>query len=206
MCRSTAEAMMTIREPAPEGRDAKSDLLALVLRARDGDRETADRLYAEVRPRLLRIALALGADPETAADTVQESLWAAHRNLRRFDPSQASFLGWLGVIVVRRLNNRRRAAARRKRLLEALRLVPRGGGAPGQSVVEARLTLRRLLRQLTDRQREVVALYEIGELGAEEVAWMLGLTPAGVRSIARDARGRLSAAARGGDAAGEDGR
>ena len=206
MCRSNAEATMTIGEPAARGAGARSDLLALVRRAREGDRETTDRLYAEVRPQLLRIALALGADPDAAADTVQESLWAAHRSLHRFDPGQASFLGWLGVIVVRRLRNRRRAAARRKRLLEALRLAPRGGDDPGQRVVEARLMLRRLLRQLTDRQREVVALYEIGELGAEEVARMLDLTPAGVRSIARDARNRLSDAARAEGGFGEDGR
>ena len=205
MCRSHAEATMTIGEPVAGGADARTDLLALVRGAREGDRETADRLYAEVRPQLLRIALALGADPETAADTVQESLWAAHRALQRFDPSQASFLGWLGVIVVRRLRNRRRAAARRKRLPEALRLAPRGGVDPGQRVLEARLTLRRLLRQLTDRQREVVALYEIGELDAGEVARMLDLTPAGVRSIARDARNRLTDAARAEGGAGEDG-
>jgi len=191
---------MTIREPAAGRGSGQRDLLAWVRRARDGDRDIADRLYAEVRPRLLRIALALGADPDSAADVVQEALWSAHRSLRRFDPGRSSFLGWLGVIVVRRLRNRRRAAARRHRLQEALRLAPRGDRDPERSAAEARLTLRRLLAQLTERQREVVALYEIGELSADEVARTLDLTAAGVRSIARDARNRLSAAVRGGAA------
>jgi DNA-directed RNA polymerase specialized sigma24 family protein len=63
--------------------------------------------------------------------------------------------------------------------------------------LEARLVLERLLSCLTDCQREVVALYEIGELSADEVARAVGCTPPGVRSIARDARIRLSEAARG---------
>ena len=70
MCRPYAEATMTIGEQVAGGADERSDLLALVRRTREGDRETADRLYAEVRPQLLRIALALGADPDAAADTV----------------------------------------------------------------------------------------------------------------------------------------
>ena len=57
------------------------ELLSLVRSAREGDRDGADRLCTAVRPHMLRIALALGADPDSAPDTVQESLWAAHRNL-----------------------------------------------------------------------------------------------------------------------------
>ena len=62
----------------------------------------------------------------------------------------------------------------------------------GSRAVEARLTLRRLLDRLTRRQREVIALYEIDGLSAEEVAGILGISAAGVRSLARDARRRLS--------------
>jgi RNA polymerase sigma-70 factor (ECF subfamily) len=187
---------MTMDEAIETGPSAERELLSLVRSVLDGDRDGAERLWAAVRPRLLRIALALGADPDSAPDTVQESLWAAHRNLHRFDASRSSFTGWLGVILVRRLRNRRRAAARRRRLLAALRLVPSARSDAGRSAVEARLTVERLLHSLTERQREVVALYEIGELGAAEVALVLDLTPAGVRSIARDARRRLADAAR----------
>lgn len=181
------------------------ELVSLVRSACGGNRDGADRLYAAVRPRLLRIALALGADPDSAPDTVQESLWAAHRNLHRYDADRSSFTGWLGMILVRRLRNTRRAAARRKRMLEALRLVSPKEAEPGQHAVEARMTVERLVRTLTDRQREVIAMYEIGELDAAEVAQALDLTPAGVRSIARDARQRLSDAVRAGDRTEEEG-
>jgi RNA polymerase sigma-70 factor (ECF subfamily) len=204
----TESYVQAMTEPEPStGSDACAPrLLRLVESARRGNREEADRLYAEVRPRLLRIALALGADPDGASDAVQECLWSAHRNLHRFDPERASFPGWLSVILVRRLRNRRRADARRSRLLEALRLSPARAEAGPQRVVEARLTLARLLQALTARQREVVALYEIGELDAAEAARALDLTPAGVRSIARDARRKLSQAASGAaEGCGEEG-
>lgn len=179
------------REIAPE-----PGMAELVLAARDGDREAGDRLWNRVRPRLLRIALALGADPGSADDTVQESLWAAHRGLARYDPSRGGFMSWLVTILVRRLKNRRRADSRSARLREALRAVVPRRAHPGQEAVDARMTLRRLLERLTPRQREVVALYEIGGLESGEVARVLGLSPAGVRSMARDARERLSAGVR----------
>jgi len=172
--------------------DLDNDLSSLVGAVRNGDESTTERLYATVRPRLLRTALALGVDPDDAADLVQETLWSAHRNLHRFDPRQASFEGWLGLILVRRARNRWRGLVRKKRLLEKLHVFSPRSADPEAGAVDARLTLERLLGVLTRRQREVVALYEIGGLGAGEVARVLGISSAGVRSLARDARRRLT--------------
>jgi RNA polymerase sigma-70 factor (ECF subfamily) len=138
------------------------------------------------------MALALGVDPDGAGDLVQETLWSAHKNLDRFDAARASFEGWLGTILVRRTRNRWRSVARGRRLRKAFAASARTSTDPGSGAVEARLTLRRLLEPLTRRQREVVALYEIDGLSADEVAGILGISPAGVRSIARDARRRLA--------------
>lgn len=168
----------------------------LVTAARAGDARAAEQLYSEARPLLLRWALALGVDPDAAADLVQETLWAAHRGLRRFDPSRGALHGWLATILVRRLHNRRRARARRLRLLDAFRRESRVAEPTTEAAIEARLTLARLLESLTERQREVVALYEIAELDAAQTARILGLTAAGVRSIARDARRRLKEVSR----------
>jgi len=57
---SDACAVMTMKSDDPE-------LLSLVRSAREGDRDGADRLCTAVRPHMLRIALALGADPERLA-------------------------------------------------------------------------------------------------------------------------------------------
>ena len=99
------------------------------------------------------------------------------------------------MILVRRARNRGRGLARRRRLLEAVRVVTRRASPAGVAGVEARLTLERLVGALTERQREVVALYEIAGLRAEEAAELLGVSAAGVRSMARDARRKLAAEA-----------
>jgi RNA polymerase sigma factor (sigma-70 family) len=151
-----------------------------------------DQDFAALRPKLIRIALALGIDPEDAKDLAQESLLAAHRNLQRFDPEKGSFEGWASVILLRRARNRQRSSQRRWKLQEAVRRFAPRSVAPAAGAVEARLTLQRLLRELTPRQREVVALYEIGGLSAAEAGEHLDMTAAGVRSIARDARQRLT--------------
>ena len=123
---------------------------------------------------------------------MQETLWSAHRNLKRFDAGRGSFQGWLGTILVRRTRNRWRALTRGRRLLRALAESRPVAVEPSARAVEARLTLGRLLEPLTRRQREIVALYEIEGLSADEVAGILGISAGGVRSLARDARRRLA--------------
>ena len=98
----------------------------------------------------------------------------------------------MSAILVNRARSWRRSRQRRWKMLNAFRISARGSDVSKSGAVEARLTLRRLLAGLTPRQREVVALYEIGGLSASEAAVTLGLTEAGVRSIARDARRKLS--------------
>jgi len=187
-----SQAWVALEECMPDRRDNADPLAALVDAARGGDADATDRLYSSVRPRLLRIALALGVDPDDAADLVQETLWSAHRNLGRFDAGRASFEGWLGTILVRRARNRWRALARGRRLLTAFAASAWTSSEAPSRAVEARLTLARLLDRLSRRQREVIALYEIDGLSAEEVAGILGISAAGVRSMARDARRRLA--------------
>ncbi|MBP7149120.1 MAG: sigma-70 family RNA polymerase sigma factor [Acidobacteria bacterium] len=180
--------------PLPDG------LTALALAARAGGQPEADRLWEAARQRLTRIGLALRVDPGEVPDLVQDVLLAAHGALGRFDPQAGSFEAWIAAILLRRARNRRRAE-RRFAIFRGRYSGPARAAARFPSVaeaVDARLTLERLLESLTAVQRRVVALYEIGELPADEVAGILGITAAGVRSIARDARQKLTRAAGGG--------
>lgn len=186
----------------PAAREPGDELTARAVAVRDGACDGAE-LWAEARARLCRIALALGVPPDDVPDIVQDVLLAAHRTLPRFDPERGRFEGWLAAILVGRARNHRRGVRRRLRLLAAFGRRSSGPAPrdPAHEATEARLTLARLTAALTDVQREVVALYEIGDLTADEVARSCGMTAAGVRSIARDARRRLAALA-----AEEDGR
>jgi len=175
-----------------------TSLAAEVPAACDPVPEVGAGAWVAARERLRRMALALGVLAEDVPDVVQETLLAAHRARARFDPRRGSFDAWLATILIGRARNRLRAVRRRRRLAAALQVMgfaTRNGNAE-VARLEARLVLERLLESLTASQREVVALYEIGEMRAEEVARLLGITASGVRSIARDARRRLSAVAR----------
>jgi RNA polymerase sigma-70 factor (ECF subfamily) len=158
----------------------------------------ADRRLGAATHQLTRIALALGVPAQDAPDVVQDTLLAAHRGLRSFDPARGRLEAWLATILVRRARNARRAERRWRALRAVFQSVgaSRRTGTKEIDRVEARLVLDRLVACLSDSQREIVALYEIGELSADEVARTLGHTPAGVRSIARDARNKLAEAAR----------
>ena len=178
--------------PAESVRHGLSRVAAEPLAGAAGRLETAT-------PGLTRIALALGVPAQDVPDLVQDTLLAAHRALRSFDPALGSYEAWTATILVRRVRNLRRGERRRRALqavLGALGRVTQPRGRREIDRLEARLTLDRLVSCLSDSQREVVALYEIGELSADEAARILGHTAAGVRSIARDARARLADAAR----------
>jgi RNA polymerase sigma factor (sigma-70 family) len=176
-----------------------SDLARLAVAARAGRKDDTERLWQAVRPRLTRIALGLGVRAADVPDLVQEAMFAGHRALARFNPRNGSFEAWIATILVRRARNLARAQRRRWRLLDVLRRFGRSGGSPSPRALdplESRMVVERLLGCLTVSQREVVALYEIGGMEAGEAARILGITAAGVRSISRDARIRLSEEAR----------
>lgn len=165
--------------------------------ARHGDRDAADRLLAAARPRLTRMALAFGAAPDDVPDLVQDVLIVAWRRLEDFDPARGSFIAWLAGGLHGRVANLRRGAGRLglflDRLRDAVQATPQEERP--QEKVDARMTLDRLLQSLAPRQRDVVALYELGGLSGKETARVLGIGEAAVRSIARDARQALKAAA-----------
>ena len=167
---------------------------ALARAARTGNREARELLWSVCRPKLTGVALGSGIDPDDVPDLVQDALLSADTHLDTFDTSKGSFRSWLITILLNRRNNLTRLRARRARLLQGM--APRGnsnGNGHGRlEPVEAHLQIHRLLPLLTRTQRTVVVLYEIGGLSAYETSLILGITPAGVRSVAREARRRMA--------------
>lgn len=165
----------------------------LAVTARDGCEKSEDELWHVVQPLLKRIAVTFGARPQDVPDLIQETMWAAHCHLAAFDPIRGTFRGWIATILIRQLRNQQRTDVRRKRLLDRFREACSLTRVVSSSTrVDAQLTLERLIECLTVRQREVIALYEIAELSAQEVARALNITEAGVRSLARQARNKLA--------------
>jgi RNA polymerase sigma-70 factor (ECF subfamily) len=174
---------------APE--DSGLDQAGLVEQARRGAPGAAEALWRSQSRPLIRTAIALGVRPEDAEDVVQESLLHAFSQFDRFDSTRSPFSLWLHRILVGRCSNRRRAARRFMTAVARLAGVERRDPpiAPDQAMErrEATRALEALVKDLPPRRRAVWALTQISGLSTAEVAGILGMTEATVRSHLRHA-------------------
>jgi RNA polymerase sigma-70 factor (sigma-E family) len=151
------------------------------------DADTAvEELYAAHYRRLVRLAVLLVRDVETAEEVVQDAFVAMHgrwRGLR--DPDKG--LAYLRQTVV----NRARSVLRRRGVAERYAAADRGSVAsahPGADqhslVAERRRHVLDALRRLPDRQREVIVLRYDLDLSEAEIADTLGISRGAVKSHA----------------------
>lgn len=141
-----------------------------------------EELYAAHYRRLVRLAVLLVRDVGTAEEVVQDSFVAMHGRWRRLrDPDKA--LGYLRQTVV----NRSRSVLRH-RAVEARHLpepLPDAAGADEATLTaERRAVVLDALRELPDRQREVIALRYYLDLSEAQIAETLGISRGAVKSHA----------------------
>ena len=147
-----------------------------------------ERLFARLRPDLLRFAWWLARDRAVAEDVVQEALLRAWRSRNALqDPAAAR--GWLLTIV-------RREHARlfeRKRLeitdLDAVVAAEDSQLATGGG--DDLVDLRRAILQLPERYRVPLVMQVLGGFTTEEIARELALSTAAVLTRLFRARNRL---------------
>jgi len=148
-------------------------------------------VYAGEFESLLAYALRRVEQPEDAADVVAETFLVAWR--RRADmPAGGEARLWLYGVARRVLANHHRAGVRRERLGERLRCEIKAAiSADPGSEVPARLTVRAALARLGELDREVLMLTVWEGLEPREVAAVLRVSPAAVRTRLSRARARL---------------
>lgn len=94
---------------------AEAELVALVERARRGERDAEEQLYRAHAPRVLQMAARLLGSEEEALDVMQDTFVTAFEDLRQLrDPG--AFGAWTRQVAVRLAHRR----FRRRRLLRAL--------------------------------------------------------------------------------------
>lgn len=153
----------------------------LIARAREGDGDAFGQLVERYQSIVYRTALAALRSPEEAEDVAQESFVAAYQKLAAFR-GEATFKTWLLAITWRR------ALDRRKSVIEGLRRFVNADGrvfperaGPGRSQEEMliekdrRDRVRRLVRSLPPRFRDVLLLMATGDYTFEQVAHILGV-------------------------------
>jgi RNA polymerase sigma-70 factor (ECF subfamily) len=159
-----------------------------------GDTDAFGEIFARHRDRMWGVALSVCADPEVAADAVQDGFVNAFRRAGSYR-GDAQVTTWLHRIVVNACLDRLRAARPHSSLddLEeqgshAMPAAPDRTGA-----VDDQLLVQEALATLPEAQRLVLVLVDMHGVPVAEVAEMLGVAPGTVKS--RGSRGRAAVAA-----------
>jgi RNA polymerase sigma-70 factor (ECF subfamily) len=159
------------------------DELRMVARAREGDPDAFGGLVKLHWERLVRLARSMVGDAG-AEDVVQESFVVAWQKLGRLTRDEA-FRPWMTRIVFRRCL---RVRGRRRPVALEDHPLPEGAGNP-----ERAAWVGELLSRLAPRQRAVMHLTVVEGNTDGEIAGLLGITAASVRTHRRRARARIDA-------------
>jgi len=176
----------------------------LALRARRGDGRAAADLLARIRPGVLRYCWAhlgsLGRGDQTPDDVAQDVCLAVFEALPRYQDRGLPFTAFVFRIAAHKVADAHRtaSAAATVRPIETVPEPVADGLDPELRAVNADLSRRLLplLNDLTDAQREIIVLRVAAGLSAEEVASVIGKTPAAVRMAQSRALARLRTWAR----------
>ena len=175
--------------------------LALVERARDGDRHAFDRLVAAKLPSTFRLAKAITGHSGDAEDVTQEAFLQAWRNLPKLR-EPARFDAWFGKILV---NEARQALRRRGRVMivsvDAIdvndgetRAVLPGVIDPSIDAIAQGDALQRAIDRLTVDQRSILALHHLEERPVAEIAAVFGIPVGTAKWRLHEARAALERA------------
>jgi RNA polymerase sigma-70 factor (ECF subfamily) len=183
---------------------SRRSIEALVLRARDGDAEATEVLFARYRP-YLRVVCTLRVPQfcrkrEDESDIVQQTLIDALRGIGGFrGETEGEFEAWMAKLLERNIlqSVRRNTAEKRDIRREATAWNPgdsaqlvwhslAGGDSSPESRVfrgEAALELAQALEQLPEDQRVAVELRYLGQRPLREIAEQIGKTTGAVAGL-----------------------
>lgn len=169
-----------------------ADLAARFLRDPELFTEVHDRYFATI---YRYVAGRLGA--QTAEDIAAETFLVAFDRRATFDAARGDLRVWLFGIATNLVARHRRKEARHYRALARVDVTTAVEGH--ESRVVASVTAKRLLPQvaaalsrLSTGERDVLLLVALGQLGYEEVAEALGISPGTVGSRLTRARKKLN--------------
>lgn len=163
-----------------------------IARARDGDRGALDALIALHQARIFGFGMKMCRNPEDAKDVLQETLLAMARGIHRFRGA-SSLSTWLYTIARSHCIKRRRRgkfAPRHVTTLGEGDTVLDEGALPDEQLENRRIdgAITAAIGALDPMYREVLILRDVEGLSAPEVAEVLGIQVAAVKSRLHRAR------------------
>jgi RNA polymerase sigma-70 factor (ECF subfamily) len=165
-------------------------------RFRAGDERVMTELVRQHSPRLLAVAVRITGDRDRAHDLVQNAWIRAYERRMTFGGS-GSFVGWMLAILQSGFLREHRDESRHHAKLEAIQHDTTSSHDPINALtdhLDAETVQRRLLdglAQLTERQRDVVAMRIIEGRSVSETAEALGVADGTVKATLSQALERL---------------
>jgi RNA polymerase sigma-70 factor (ECF subfamily) len=189
-------AFATLSAPRQEesARLAEDEIMRLVARARDGERDARQHVYLQYVDRVFRTVRGVVRSDADAEDITQDAMLTVLTSLHRYTPRpDASFAAWVMTVA---LNTIRRRFRRRRPELTATGDLP---DLPGDEVdpdedldrARRRHALLAALAELPERERTIVSLRYGAELNATEIGVTFGMSAAAVRKLLERTRTRL---------------
>jgi RNA polymerase sigma-70 factor, ECF subfamily len=162
----------------------------LVMRCQDGDGESLTALVNRWQPRLLRHAMRLTREHETAIDVVQDAWVAIVRGIRRLD-DPARFAPWVYRIVTNKCADWIRRRQRQRASLVPLAVEPAAKEASAEDAQNEVAAIREAIGQLPREQQAILSLFYVEELSIRNIAEALCLPAGTVKSRLHYARSNL---------------
>jgi RNA polymerase sigma-70 factor (ECF subfamily) len=162
----------------------------LLRRAATGERQAFELVYRRYQQVVYRFARAMTGCADAAEDVTQEVFIALIKELPRYDPARAGFTTYLYGIA-RNLSRDRWRQTQRRLALEAIGFERCGTTHDPSDLIErAQVTtqVRRALRGLPVRYREVIILCDLHGLAYAEAALVVRSSVSGVRARLHRAR------------------
>ncbi len=144
----------------------------LIWRCRRGRRDALRQIYEKYHVDLLKLALVLTGEANTAQDVVHDVFVKFAESVRRISLA-GSLKGYLVMSTLNRVRNLRRDRRRRgEQSLDEAAAVPSRARPPEQWAIlsEQLASLSRAMTQLPEEQREVVALHAQSGLTFRRIA------------------------------------
>jgi len=158
--------------------------IALVARARNGDRDAFRALVDAYYDELGRFAWRYLGHREDAEDALQETFLRAYRGLGRYVEREA-FRSWLFRILINRCRSLARRRGRRGGIVvhneEALRDHPDERTSASTSDFELRDALDVALQELEPKLREALLLKHGEGLGYAEISSLIGVSESALK-------------------------